>query len=57
MQPKIVEDDPGHRPICRMPLEPITVEIDQSSMPELVDRTRRSRVVEKSFSSGAGLQF
>src|SRR4029077_3542917 len=43
MHPEIVQEGPGHCPICGMALEPMSVpaEHDHGGAPELVDFTRR----------------
>ncbi|MEO8757810.1 MAG: heavy metal translocating P-type ATPase [Devosia sp.] len=41
MHPQIVQDGPGHCPICGMALEPAVASLDDGPNPELVDFTRR----------------
>jgi Cu+-exporting ATPase len=41
MHPEIVSDAPGACPICGMALEPRTITLDEETIPELVDMTRR----------------
>ena len=41
MHPQIVQDRPGHCPICGMALEPMVASRDDGPNPELIDFTRR----------------
>ncbi len=41
MHPEIVQDGPGHCPICGMALEPMVASLDDGPNPELIDFTRR----------------
>jgi P-type Cu+ transporter len=44
MHPRIVNEGPGHCPICGMSLEPMGVPPEISDNPELIDFTRRLKV-------------
>src|SRR5262249_20913910 len=44
MHPEIVQEGPGHCPICGMSLEPIGVPPDIADNPELIDFSRRLKV-------------
>jgi Cu+-exporting ATPase len=44
MHPQIVQEGPGHCPICGMALEPMGVPGEDEINPELIDFTRRLRV-------------
>jgi Cu+-exporting ATPase len=41
MHPEVIRNGPGACPICGMALESLTVSLDESDNPELVDMTRR----------------
>jgi len=44
MHPEIVQEGPGHCPICGMALEPMGVPGEDETNPELIDFTRRLKV-------------